>query len=114
MTKNEFLGYLHEGDFRQLFLECFWSNPSTNSPYRFQAGEETFEVQEVAQKGLKVFVCRVERIPDSSVRRLIDAKLRKLSHDYFMVFVSTSEPFHHLWSVPVKTVDKRKSYYSLA
>ena len=107
MTKNEFLGYLHDGDFRQLFLECFWSNPSTNSPYRFQAGEETFEVQEVAQKGLKVFVCRVERIPDSSVRRLIDAKLRKLSHDYFMVFVSTSEPFHHLWSVPVKTVDKR-------
>ena len=107
MTKNEFLGYLHEGDFRQLFLECFWSNPSTTSPYRFQAGEETYEVQEVAQKGLKVFVCRVERIPDSSVRRLIDAKLRKLSHDYFMVFVSTSEPFHHLWSVPVKTVDKR-------
>ena len=48
MTKNEFLGYLHDGDFRQLFLECFWSNPSTNSPYRFQAGEETFEVQEVA------------------------------------------------------------------
>ena len=107
MTKQEFLGYLHEGDFRQLFLECFWSNPSTTSPYRFQAGEETYEVQEVAQKGLKVFVCRVERIPDSSVRRLIDAKLRKLSHDYFMVFVSTSEPFHHLWSVPVKTVDKR-------
>ena len=107
MTKQEFLGYLHDGDFRQLFLECFWSNPSTTSPYRFQAGEETYEVQEVAQKGLKVFVCRVERIPDSSVRRLIDAKLRKLSHDYFMIFVSTSEPFHHLWSVPVKTVDKR-------
>ncbi len=107
MTKNEFLGYLHDGDFRQLFLECFWSNPSTTSPYRFQAGEETYEVQEAAQKGVKVFVCRVERIPDSSVRRLIDAKLRKLSHDYFMVFVSTSEPFHHLWSVPVKTVDKR-------
>ena len=107
MTKNEFLDYLHDGDFRQLFLECFWSNPSTNSPYRFQAGEETFEVQEVAQKGLKVFVCRVEKIPDSSVRRFIDAKLRKLSHDYFMIFVSTSEPFHHLWSVPIKTVDKR-------
>ena len=54
MTKNEFLGYLHDGDFRQLFLECFWSNPSTTSPYRFQAGEETYVVQEVAQKGLKV------------------------------------------------------------
>ena len=107
MTKNEFLDYLHGGDFRQLFLECFWSNPSTNSPYRFPVGEESFEVQEVAQKGLKVFVCRVEKIPDSSVRRLIDAKLRKLSHDYFVIFVSTAEPFHHLWSVPVKTVDKR-------
>ena len=107
MTKHEFLGYLHGGDFRQLFLECFWSNPPSNSSYRFQAGEETFEVREVAQKGLKVFVCNVAKIPDSSVRRLIDTKLRKLSHDYFVIFVSTSEPFHHLWSVPVKAVDKR-------
>ena len=107
MTKQEFLGYLHDGDFRQLFLECFWSNPSNNSPYLFPVGEETYEVREVAQKGLKVFVCNVAKIPDSSVRRLIDTKLRKLSHDYFVIFVSTSEPFHHLWSVPVKAVDKR-------
>ena len=47
-------------------------------------------------------------MPEASVRRQIDAKLRKLSHDYFLIFVSTEEEFHQLWSVPVKSVDKRQ------
>ena len=108
MTKNDFLGYLHTGDFTQLFLECLWNNPTSSVPYRIPIGESECEVHEVAQKGLKVFVAKVDKIPDSSTRRLIDTKLRKLCHEYFVIFVSTSEPFHHLWSVPVKTVDKRQ------
>ena len=108
MTKNDFLGYLHAGDFTQLFLECLWNNPTSSVPYRIPIGESECEVREVAQKGLKVFVAKVDKIPDSSTRRLIDTKLRKLCHEYFVIFVSTSEPFHHLWSVPVKTVDKRQ------
>ena len=31
MTKNEFLGFLHAGDFKQLFLECGWNNPTKKS-----------------------------------------------------------------------------------
>ena len=116
MTKNEFLAYLHEGDFKQLFLECLWNNPTSAVPFRIAIGggagssrpAAEIEVREAAQKGLKVFVAKVDKMPDSSTRRLIDTKLRKLCHEYFVVFVSTSEPFHHLWSVPVKAVDKRQ------
>lgn len=108
MTKNEFLSYLHDENFTQLFLECFWNNPTTTQPYRFRVGEDDYEAKEVAQKGLKVFLLRCENIPDSSVRRIIDSRLRKASHDYLAIFVSTTEDFHHLWSVPVKAVDKRQ------
>ena len=108
MTKNDFLGFLHAGDFKQLFLECGWNNPTTTDAYPIPVGEETYSVSEVAQKGLKIYVCKVAKIPEASVRRQIDAKLRKLSHDYFLIFVSTAEEFHHLWSVPVKSVDKRQ------
>ena len=108
MTKNDFLGFLHSGDFKQLFLECGWNNPTTTATYPIPVGEETYSVSEVAQKGLKIYVCKVVKMPEASVRRQIDAKLRKLSHDYFLIFVSTGEEFHHLWSVPVKSVDKRQ------
>ncbi len=108
MDKNEFLDYLHKGDFKSLFLECFWNNPTTSAPYAFKVSEKTYCAQEVAQKGVKVYVLKVDAIPDSSTRRIIDTNLRKLSHDYLSVFVATAEEFHHLWSVPVKGVDKRQ------
>ena len=107
MTKNDFLGFLHAGDFRQLFLECFWNNPTSTTPYPIAVGENTYSVEEVAQKnGFCIFKCKVAKIPDATERRLIDSKLRKYKNYYFLVF---EEPtFHHLWSVPVKSVDKRQ------
>ena len=108
MTKNEFLGFLHAGDFKQLFLECGWNNPTTTATYPIPVGEEIYSMSEVAQKGLKIYVCKVAKMPEASVRRQIDSKLRKLSHDYFLIFVTTEEEFHQLWSVPVKSVDKRQ------
>ncbi len=108
MTKSEFLGYLHDGDFRQLFLDCFWDNPTSRDSYRIAIGENEYTFREVAQKGLRVYLCKVSAIPDSATRRLIDSRLRKISHEYFAIYVATGEPMHHLWSVPVRTVDKRQ------
>jgi len=146
MTRNEFVNYIHVGDFKQLFIECFWNNPTTSTPYvatvgggrgatrptasvsapradrvdvpvgadhRAARGESASDgilvFYETAQKkGYRVYVCRCDALPDSATRRLADAQLRKLSHDYLAIYVSTAEPFHHLWSVPVKTVDKRQ------
>ena len=100
MGKNEFLQYLHAADFRQLFVNSGWDNPTTTTPYRVSVGEATYSFTEAAQKkGFRVYVCKVEKMPDSSVRRVIDSRLRKASHEYLAVYVGASD-FHHLWSVP--------------
>ena len=108
MDKSEFLQYLHAADFRQLFINSGWDNPTTSTPYRIGVGEATYSFAEAAQKkGFRVYVCKVEKMPDSSARRVIDSRIRKASHEYLAVYVGASD-FHHLWSVPVKSVDKRQ------
>ena len=109
MTKNEFLECLHGTDFGGLFIENGWSNPSSKAPMKICIGEDDYSFVEMAQqKGFRVLACKVPHIPDASVRRALDAKIRKLYQDYIAIFASTGEPFHQLWSVPVKTVDKRQ------
>ena len=109
MDKNELLGFLHAADFGGLFIECGWSSPTSKLPIKVLVGEAEYTFTEAAQqKGFRVLVCRAPKIPDSSVRRALDAKIRKLFESYLMVFVSESGGFHHLWSVPVKAVDKRQ------
>ncbi|MBQ3290194.1 MAG: Eco57I restriction-modification methylase domain-containing protein [Kiritimatiellae bacterium] len=109
MDKNEFLGFLHDADFGGLFIECGWSSPTSKTPFEIACGETTYAFSEAAhQKGFRVLVCRTPHIPDSSVRRTLDAKIRKRFDACLMVFVSTSAAFRHLWSVPVKAVDRRQ------
>ena len=109
MDKREFLECLHDADFGRLFIENGWSNPSSKVPFKVVAGDEEYSFAEVAQqKGFRVLVCRTPQIPLSAVRRQLDAKVRKRFDAYLAVFVSSGEPFHQLWSVPVKGVDKRQ------
>lgn len=110
MTRNEFLGCLRAGDFTRLFLECGWDNPTTRHPVPLEANGQPYVLSEVAQKkGFRVYVCVGETIPDSAVRRVLDAKLGKLSHDNFVIYraMGAGEDFHHLWSIPVRSVDRR-------
>ena len=109
MDKREFLDCLHDADFTRLFVECGWNNPSSKVPFQVGAGEEQYLFLEVAQqKGFRILVCRTPQIPCATVRRQLDAKVRKRFDAYIAVFVSTGETFRHLWSVPVKAVDKRQ------
>lgn len=110
MTRNEFLGCLRAGDFTRLFIECGWDNPTTRHPVPLEANGQPYVLSEVAQKrGFRVYVCVGETIPDSAVRRALDAKLGKLSHDNFVIYRATGAggDFHHLWSIPVRSVDRR-------
>ena len=112
MTKNDFLSYLHEGDFKSLFIENGWNKPTNPYPTIVQVGESNFEMCEVAQqKGFRIFVGKVEKMPDSSTRRLIDTKLRKASNDYLAIYVldgragSPSTPRAARGSTPTKPVE---------
>ena len=42
MTKNDFLSYLHEGDFKSLFIESGWNKPTNPYPTIVQVGESNF------------------------------------------------------------------------
>ena len=108
MTKTDFLGYLHNGDFTSLFVECGWNRPSQSRPLSISIDGKPFAFREVAQKGLRIFVCEVDAIPAMSVVRSLDSRIRKYSHDYFSIFTLKGDAFHHLWSVPVNGVDKRQ------
>ena len=108
MIKSEFLNYLHDCDFGALFIECGWNSPTSKMPITIMIGETAYAFTEVAQqKGFRILLCKTVILPDGATRRQLDAQIKKIFHDYFVIFVSTTDPFHHLWSVPVKTVDKR-------
>ena len=108
MPNDQFLGFLRAADFKGLFLENGWDNPTSRAPVEIRTGETDWTFREVAQKkGFRVYACAVPALPDSSARRLLDTRLRKAGEHYLCVFVCASEPFHHLWMVPVKAVDRR-------
>ena len=108
MTNDQFLGFLRAADFKGLFLENGWDNPTSRAPVEIRTGETDWTFREVAQKkGFRVYACAVPALPDSSARRLLDTRLRKAGEHYLCVFVCAAEPFHHLWMVPVKAVDRR-------
>ncbi len=108
MTKENFLDYLRAGDFAQMFIECGWDNPSVKKPLTFEVEDAAYNLLEVVQKrGFRIYICKMVAIPSSAIRRTLDAKLRKISNDNFIIYISASEPLHHLWSIPVRSVDRR-------
>lgn len=108
MDKNNFLACLHERRFVDLFNGCGWDSPSSKEPITILVGERSFVVHEVAQKKLRIFSCEVDSLPPPSIRRTLDAKLRKFCHAYFIIFILKNEDFHQQWMVPVDAVDKRR------
>lgn len=76
---------LDVGDFRALFVEELgWSKP--DSPHlRVEVNDSTFVLEQAAgYRGVRVWVCP-ER-PDRRTQRLIDAEVRKTSHERLVIF----------------------------
>lgn len=108
MKRQEFDAYIKEHDFASLFNELGWNNPDQAAPVLVAVEEERYKLVCVAQRnGFKVYTCSVGEISLMTAVKAIDKRLRKSGNDYILIFVSDSEPLHHEWIVPVKTVDKR-------
>lgn len=108
MKRNDFNNYLEEADFIRFFNELGWDHVSYADRINpVEIDELEFEIVPVADKrGFKVLVCKVTEMPQHTVRRKIDFQLRKYFHNYILIFALEEEE-HHLWMVPVKTVEKR-------
>lgn len=109
MNKKEFIALLKDNNFAALFSEMGYDNPSNRMPLPLNIveGEDdlAFDFEEIAQKSsFKIYRADVEQIPTNSLCKKIDHRLRKYGENYIAIFTMSS---HHLWIIPVKTVEKR-------
>ena len=108
LQKKEFLGYIKENNFYELFIESGWNNPQGDTNLGMVQDDDTlFCFEQIAERnGFKIVKCENAIIPNSSQCKKIDHYLRRMANDYICIFYQPSG-LHHLWLVPVNKVDKR-------
>ena len=108
LQKKEFLGYIKENNFYELFIESGWNNPQGDTNLGMVQDDDTlFCFEQIAERnGFKIVKCETAATPNSSQCKKIDHYLRRMANDYICIFYQASG-FHHLWLVPVNKVDKR-------
>ena len=108
LQKKEFLGYIKESNFYELFIESGWNNPQGDTNLGMVQDDDTsFCFEQIAERnGFKIVKCENAIIPNSSQCKKIDHYLRRMANDYICIFYQPSG-LHHLWLVPVNKVDKR-------
>ena len=108
LQKKEFLGYIKESNFYELFIESGWNNPLGDTNLGMVQDDDTsFCFEQIAERnGFKIVKCETAATPNSSQCKKIDHYLRRMANDYICIFYQPSG-LHHLWLVPVNKVDKR-------
>ena len=109
MRRALFNQYIKDAAFKELFItEMGWNSfhgqaelapiVIDNTEYRFTTIAE--------RNGFQVLTCPVDSIPNTTICRRIDIKLRRNANDYVCVFhIPGTE--HQQWIAPIKTVEKR-------
>ena len=109
MQRNIFNSHISDSNFKGLFVsEMLWNNPTgaTQLP-EITIGDTTFRIEQIAgRSGFQILQCEVDEIPNSSVCRKLDAKIRRNAENYICIFFVPGTR-HHLWVAPVKKVEKR-------
>ena len=109
MRRVLFNQYIKEAAFKELFItEMGWNRfhgqaelaPITidDTEYRFMTIAE--------RNGFQILTCQVDDIPNTTICRRIDSKLRRNANDYVCVFY-IPDTEHQQWIAPIKTVEKR-------
>ncbi len=109
MQRNIFNSHISDSNFKGLFVsEMLWNNPTgaTLLP-EITIDDTTFRIEQIAgRSGFQILQCEVDEIPNSSVCRKLDAKIRRNAENYICIFFVPGTR-HHLWVAPVKKVEKR-------
>ena len=109
MQRNIFNSHISDSNFKELFVsEMLWNNPTgaTLLP-EITIDDTTFRIEQIAgRSGFQILQCEVDEIPNSSVCRKLDAKIRRNAENYICIFFVPGTR-HHLWVASVKKVEKR-------
>ena len=109
MKRALFSQYIKDAAFSELFItEMGWNR------FRGQAelapiiiDDTEYHITTIAErKGFQILICPVNEIPNTTVCRRIDSKLRRSANDYICIFY-IPETEHQQWIAPIKTVEKR-------
>jgi tRNA1(Val) A37 N6-methylase TrmN6 len=108
MKRVDFNSYISQSDFVNLFNELGWNHVSKSDQINpVTVDSIDYNIKPVADKqGFKVLTCHVAELPQHSIRKKIDTQLRRYFHNYMLIFI-LKKTEHHLWMIPVKTVEKR-------
>jgi hypothetical protein len=103
MDKTEFSAFIKSFNFRELFNEMGWNNDRTRQP--IIVDDAAFNLSGIAEKsGFRIFICEPppgNRIPDSLIRKKIEAKVTKLFQEHLIIFI---DPDHRdqVWQLAVR------------
>lgn len=104
MNRTQFNQLIANADFRGFFIEIGWNN--TNGNIVITIDDTNFEFNYLVERnGFQVLTCNVAAIPNNTLCRKIDSKLRRFANDYICIFIA--EEMHHQWVVPIRTSEKR-------
>lgn len=109
MQRNIFNSHISDSNFKELFVsEMLWNNPTGATLLPGITIDDTiFRIEQIAgRSGFQILQCEVDEIPNSSVCRKLDAKIRRNAENYICIFFVPGT-LHHLWVAPVKKVEKR-------
>jgi hypothetical protein len=108
MQKREFLRFIEDNNFYELFIECGWNNPQGDTDLGgIEEDSIAYHFEQIVERnGFKIVKCAVNVIPNPSLCKKLDHYLRRLANDYVCIFHQPS-PWRHMWLVPVNKVDKR-------
>lgn len=109
MNRNTFNQLIQQGSWHELFItEMGWNAPQGQHFLPTITVDDTdYDFTVVAQRnGFQILTCEVAAIPNMSVCRKIDLKLRRQANDYIAIY-TTPQSEHHLWACPLKLNEKR-------
>ena len=109
MRRALFNQYIKEAAFKEMFItEMGWNRfrgQAELAPIIIDDAEYRFTT--VAERnGFQIFTCPVDDIPNTTICRRVDSKLRRNANDYVCVFYIPGME-HQQWIAPIKTVEKR-------
>ena len=109
MNRNTFNQLIKQGSWQEMFITEMGWNALQGQHFlpTITIDDINYNFTVVAQRnGFQILTCEVSVIPNMSVCRKIDFKLRRQANDYIAIYTEPQTE-HHLWACPLKQNEKR-------
>ena len=107
LDKSRFTELIKYFNFKELFNELGWDHITTE--HLIAVDGDKFTLSAVAEKrGFIVFICSSNsegKIPQSNVRKKIDAKITKLYYEHLIIYTDQNNS-HQIWQLVIREPDK--------